>query len=212
LQASTLGPWLEELHKVTLPAKRAIDAVRDELTEVARELSPGGLEPVCGVPRGNNHQAAVDLAREVLCRAYRACRRDYVVTHGTDGDLEDLPVVDEVDFAEALTVDNVGAFCEAMASIDPAAVEALPLRIEHEYDVACRNRPPGRRRKGGGKGSKGKRGAYKTDYDPKDDERLHNDWKAAKREGMRIIAEFARARGLDEDDVRAALERHRKRR
>ena len=58
---------------------------------------------------------------------------------------------------------------------------------------------------------KRKRGPYQTAYDPEADAKPARDWKAAKHNGTRFIEEFAKDRGLDEDDVRAAIERHRKR-
>jgi len=64
--------------------------------------------------------------------------------------------------------------------------------------------------KGNGEQS-GKRGPYKTDYDPEADAKLFRDWKAAKAAGTETIAEFCKARGLDETDTREALERHRSR-
>ena len=48
--------------------------------------------------------------------------------------------------------------------------------------------------------------------DPEKDYRLFKDWKAAKATGIRSIEEFAKRRGEDSYDVRAALDRHRKRR
>ena len=66
-------------------------------------------------------------------------------------------------------------------------------------------RPAGKRK------TTGKRGPYKTPYDPKADAKLARDWQAAKRSGTQTVAEFCKDRGLDEIDVREALERHRKR-
>jgi len=62
----------------------------------------------------------------------------------------------------------------------------------------------------GGKGEQSrKRGAYRTGYDPEADAKLDRDWKAAKAAGTQTVAEFCKARGLDEIDTREALERHR---
>ena len=69
----------------------------------------------------------------------------------------------------------------------------------------------GQAREATGKPRKGKRGPYKTDYDGEADRKLAEDWQAAKRSGLRTIAEFCKKRGLNAADVRAAIERDRKR-
>jgi len=64
----------------------------------------------------------------------------------------------------------------------------------------------------GGNGERSrKRGSYRTGFDAEADAKLFRDWKAAKRSGTETIAEFCKARRLDEIDTREALERHRSR-
>lgn len=60
-------------------------------------------------------------------------------------------------------------------------------------------------------GGKRKRGSYKTPNDRTEDRKVYEHWQAAKRSGVRTIAEYCRGRGESEKKVRAALERHRKR-
>jgi hypothetical protein len=58
---------------------------------------------------------------------------------------------------------------------------------------------------------KRRRGRYLTPHDPEADAKAARDWLAAKRSGTKTIADFCRSRGKDEGELRAAIERHRKR-
>ena len=76
-------------------------------------------------------------------------------------------------------------------------------KFVRDAEAVLRANVPGRKRR-----KRRKRGTYQTGNSPREDAKLHADWKASQ---FRRIVDFCHKRNLDPDDVRAALDRHRKR-
>jgi len=131
LQAAQFAAVSTHLWEAIVPAVEAVERVNRELTLAAIEVSPGGVNPVCGVPGANHHQVAVDLAREFIQRIVSAAndRLDAGFRNLSDFDVE------------LITPNSLGVFCQVVRFLNPAEVEALRARVEQEYHVACRNRP-----------------------------------------------------------------------